>query len=230
MPRSALLLGSMIVGAAMLAPPGATGGLGLASAEAAAGYHTRKKINGKWVVGKFPNGGAKQAAAAKKGARRVRFTEKKGLAKARYASLPQFKPKVVLREPTPAIQPQKPDVAVAPAAPTAAPQPSPALAVALPPDRVIATASIAPAPAVHPGAERMRPALEAKARSLASELGLDSLPLPIAAPAPQLAARSVTFDLEKGERTIVFEDGAAATAPYDKERASHLTGIKPVQR
>ena len=289
MPRAALLVGTVVVGAALLAPAGTPGGFGIASAAAAAQYYTRKKVNGRWVSGKFAKAGAgaagpdakaaakpapaaKPVAAAKpaaakpvkhaakpgKGARRVRFVEKKGFkAKARYAALPKFKPRVVLRPaatPGPAtpsqaaaspakaaqiappatsgspVPPPSPS-AVAPTVPVGAPVPPPvepkSAEAALPPDRVIATASITPAPVVNPGAERMRSALEARARTMANEFGTFSVPLPEAAPTVQLSARSVTFDLQKGVRTIVFDDGSAITAPYDRSKASDLTGLKP---
>jgi pyruvate/2-oxoglutarate dehydrogenase complex dihydrolipoamide acyltransferase (E2) component len=220
-----LLLGSVIVGAALLTSPGGGIGLGLSPAAAATRHYTRKKVNGRWVTGKFTAGAAdaKEAGkAAKPGARRVRFVEKRGFpVKAGYASLPRFKPKVVLRPAATMPTETKP-------ADSAAKQQAPA-APASSADRVIATASISPAPPVHPAPERMRPALEARARSLASELGIVSLPLPEAAPPVQLTARSVTFDLEKGVRTIVFEDGATVTAPFDKGRASDVTGLRPAR-
>lgn len=216
MPRRALLLGSIVVSAALLAPPGVTAGLGLVSAEAAS-----KKAGARAAKGK-----------AHKGAGRVRFVQRNTLAGARYAALPKFKPKVILRQaaaPTAA-------ASVAPASAEAT-VPAPEIAAprtmstsALPPERVLATASIAPAPVVHPGAERMRPALEARAQSMAAALGAIAIPLPSAAPPVLLTARRVTFDMEKGERTIVFEDGATVTAPFDMDRASHLTGISPVRR
>ncbi|HMO27950.1 hypothetical protein [Enterovirga sp.] len=211
MPRSAMLLGAMVVGAALLAPPEVAGEFGLAPAGAAS-----QKGRAGAVRGKRPAAGRASAA------RRVRFTEKKGfMAKARYASLPKFKPRVVM-----------PAVAAPKAASAEAPQPDHVAEpksdpASLPLDRVIATASITPAPAVDPGMERMRPALEARARAMALDLGNLSLSPPEAAPPVQLAARSVTFDLQKGVRTIVFDDGATVTAPFDKERASGLTGLKP---
>lgn len=219
MPRSAMLLGAVVVGAALLAPPEVAGEFGLAPAEAAS-QAGRGAARGKRATG------VRHASTAGRQGRRVRFTEKKGFAvKARYASLPKFKPRVVMH---PAAISPAPKAAQA-AAPAPRPEPGTAESdlASLPPDRVIATASITPAPVVDPNAERMRPALEARARSMASELGLVALPPPDAAPPVQLAARSVTFDLQKGVRTIVFDDGATVTAPFDKERAAGLTGLKP---
>lgn len=223
MPRKALLLGSIVVGAALLAPPAVTGGLGLASAEAAS-----KKAGGRAAK----STAAKSGKAASKGTRRVRFVQRNTLAGARYAALPKFKPKVVLRQaaaPAAAgsVAPTSAEAAVPAPAIT---EPKTASTAALPPERVLATASIAPAPVVHPGAERMRPALEARAQMMAAALGTIAMPLPDAAPPVQLTARSVTFDMEKGERTIVFEDGATVTAPFDMDRASDLTGVRPARR
>lgn len=221
MSRSAMLLGAVVVGAALLAPPEVAGEFGLAPAEAAS-QAGRGAARGKRATG------VRHASTAGRQGRRVRFTEKKGFAvKARYASLPKFKPRLVMHPA--AISPAPKATPAQAAAP--APRPDPGTAesdlASLPPDRVIATASITPAPVVDPNAERMRPALEARARSMASELGLVALPPPDAAPPVQLAARSVTFDLQKGVRTIVFDDGATVTAPFDKERAAGLTGLKP---
>lgn len=235
MPRSALLLGS-VVAVSLLAPPGLVGEFGLASA-AAATHYTRKKVNGRWVTGKFPKaeaGAAKEAAqpaAAGKTTRRVRFVERKGLARARYASLPKFKPKVVLKQTASVVASaaSKPADSAIPAQ-TGSLTLSARTETSLPPDRVIATASITPALVVHPGAERMRAALQARAQMMAAALGAIAVPLPDAAPPAQLLARRVTFDLEKGERTIVFDDGAAVTAPFDQGRASDLTGLKPAAR
>lgn len=216
MPRTALLLGSMVVGVALLAPPGLSGGLGLASAQAAPKQQARKKAKGRPAA-------ARPARAAAAPARRVRFSEKKGFpVVARYASLPKFKPRVVLRPTEPHAAGKPAEVAVAPPAPDHR-----VVAATLPPDRVLATASIAPAPVVHPGAERMRSALEARAQLMAAALGAIAVPMPDAAPVVQLSARSVTFDLARGERTIVFDDGATVTAPFDKARAQDITGLKP---
>ena len=252
MPRSAWLLATALTGVALLAPPVSSIGLGIGSAHAAAGYHTRKKVNGRWVTGKFRDkggagtpaapaatapaaaadtpaaGAAETAAPPAKAQRRIRFSEKKGLAKTRYSSLPKMKAKVVLKtEPpkeAPPALPLPPTVPVAQVPPAKAPASAPANAE-LPPDRVLATASINPAPVVQPGAERMRSALEARARTMASQLGHIAVPLPDAAPAARLSARSVTYDMGKGTRTIEFDDGATVTAPFDRARAETLNGL-----
>lgn len=230
MPRSALLFGS-VVAASLMAPPGVMDGIGIAPAEAATRV-ARKLARAPRAAAKVesdlatlvavPDTTTPATTRVVQRKRRVRFVERKGMAKARYASLPKFKPKVVLKQ-----------AAVAPAveAKTAAiVPPAPSAEKALPPDRVIATASIMPAPVIHPGAERMRSALEARAQIMAAALGAIAVPLPDAAPPAQLLARRVTFDLERGERTIVFDDGAAVTAPFDTGRASDLTGLKPAAR
>lgn len=218
MPRSALLLGSLVVGAALLAPPGATGGLGLADAQAAPAKKAKaRSAKGKAVVKRETN------------RIRIKFAGRKSFAvKVGYATLPKFKPKVVLRA-----APVAASAAVAPTSPEATAAVSDLTAKTaptLPPERVIATASIGPMAPVHPGAEHLRPALEARARSMASELGLATLPLPEAAPTAQFSARSVTFDLEHGTRTVVFEDGTSVTAPFDRDRAAGMTGVKAASR
>lgn len=260
MPRSAWLLATALTGAALFVPPVPSIGLGIGSARAATGYHTRKKVNGRWVTGKFrdkggagtpaatapaadtPAAGAVETAApAGKAPRRIRFSEK-GLAKTRYSSLPKMKAKVVLKTETPEATPavslpppaplaqvpasQVPPVQMPPAQMPPAKAPAAAAANAeLPPDRVLSTASINPAPLVQPGAERMRSALEARARTMASQLGHIAVPLPDAAPAARLTARSVTYDMGKGTRTIEFDDGATVTAPFDRARAETLNGL-----
>lgn len=281
MPRSALLLGSVLVGVTLMAPMGLVGEIGLASANAAAGYYTRKKVKGRWITGKFPRGSAagkqsaantqpaadgqgaagqaanipasggrpntilvKRGAAAKLSApRRVRFVERKGVkGKARYAALPKYTPRIALRqiaastvqakqEPKAAVTPSTVAVAAPPAAVTGPKTQEKAAKASelasLPADRVMATASIAPAPAVTPDVERMRPALEARARTMALELVPFLIPLPDLAPPVVLAARSVSFDLDKGLRTTVFEDGTTVTVPFDKTKAPELTGLRP---
>jgi hypothetical protein len=215
MTRLAALLGPVAVCATFLAPLPGSSGLGIGAAEAASRVYTRKKVNGKWITGRFTDGKASATATA----RAVRFTEGVGVkGKARYASLPKYAPKVQLQTVT---KPPASPAMVAPAAPV--------VPAALPADRVMATASIAPAAAPPASAERLRAGLEARARSLAAELGALPIPSPEPVPPIQLAARSVTFDLQKGERTIVFDDGKTVTAPFDERKASDLTGLRPAR-
>lgn len=268
MPRSAMLLGPVLVGAALMAPVGPVGEFGIAPAEAAPGYYTRKKVNGRWITGKFPKGSAgakpasggsgpaaslpasggrpatiliKRGAAAKLASpRRVRFVERKGVKApvARYAALPKYKPHVALKR---ALDPKNQDAQVTPRTPAAVSVPPPVMATpraepmaaakpdlsSLPPDRVLSTASISPAPVVAPGIERMRPALEAKARSMASELATIAIPLPEPAPPAVLATRSVSFDRDRGLRTTVFEDGTTVTVPFERSATGEPAGARP---
>ncbi|WP_133768546.1 hypothetical protein [Enterovirga rhinocerotis] len=98
-----------------------------------------------------------------------------------------------------------------------------------PPDRVIATASIG---LLHPtpGLDKMRTGLEERARAIRAATHPLALPLPEPAPAARMVARSITFDLARGERTIVFENGETITAPFDRTMASDLTGFNAAPR
>lgn len=86
----------------------------------------------------------------------------------------------------------------------------------------LTTASLAPPDALK---ETMRPALEAKARTLAT----GALATPKAAePLPiLLQPRSVTFDLERGTRTVVYGDDIVVQEPYDSGRARELARVSP---
>lgn len=131
MPRKASLLAVALFGTVAGWPLGPTA---LGITEAAAGTYTRKRVNGRWITGRFTDASVRQ----------------------RYASLP----------PEPVERPLPP------------PRPGDRRSQA---DRVIATASLTPAPA-EGRLETMRPALEAKARALAG----DALALPLPEPPPAL--------------------------------------------
>lgn len=230
MARSAWLIGTMVAGAAFLASPEPIR-LGIGPAAAAPAKPARKaaapKSAAKAAPARAKSAARPQKQAAGSGVRRGQ----KSLSRVRYSSLPKFKPRVVLRPAAAPVEAEaKPPIVPVPApppvvqvAPSSAPEPA---ATALPPDRVTSTASIEPSLVAVPGAERMRSALEARARTLATQFGHVGVPMPDAPPPVQLSARSVTFDLQKGTRTIVFDDGASVTAPFDKGRASDITGMK----
>lgn len=198
MPRRALLLGVAVIGAAMTFMPSTSRmiGVGTGNAEAAQ-YYTRKRVNGRWVTGRFPKIGGTRASSRQKLARR-----------GRYASLAVTPP--ARAEPATA----SPAVAAKGAAPSAA---------------VATTASLAQ-PIPQAGLERMRPALEARARSLASTAGTIVVPLPESPPPTALSARSVTFDLQTGVKTVIFGDGAALTEPFDTSKVSDLISVRPGTR
>lgn len=81
-------------------------------------------------------------------------------------------------------------------------------------DAALTTASLAPPEALK---ETMRPALEAHARTLANGPAAAGEPLPILLP-----PRTVTFDLERGTRTVVYGDDIVVSEPYDPGRMREL--------
>ena len=79
----------------------------------------------------------------------------------------------------------------------------------------------------------MRVALEARARSIASGAQAPgvSAPAPYAAdPAILLPPRTVTFDLEKGSRTIVYGDDIVVSEPFDVARVKDLVASPPAAK
>ncbi len=111
----------------------------------------------------------------------------------------------------------------------AAPPPRPAR----PADASAVTSSIAPA-AGEMKIEGMRPALEAHARMLASQPLSDQASR---APTPPNSGstsppipRSVTFDFDKGVKTIVFGDGLVLLEAFDVAEMRDLATIRPPSR
>lgn len=225
---SAALLGAAAI--LLLPAPAMIGGDGRADAKE---FYTKKRVNGRWVAGRFPSdsartGGAKRAAAtktakAKPGHGRRRLAARAVAPEPETEARPMPPPRPFANEPMAA--PLSPPVSsVAPV--TAAAQPLPMRG-----DSVISTASITPAPS-EARLERMRPALEAHARTLASDAPASGpAGLPPTPPAPVgVAVRSMTFDFERGTQTTVFDDAASLTEPLDPGRARDLAKAAAPQR
>ena len=97
----------------------------------------------------------------------------------------------------------------------------------------LTTSSLGPAVSEEAGRERMRRmALEARARSLASgaQLSATSAAAPGAGPAIVLPPQTVTFDLEKGSRTIVYGDDIVVSEPFDVGRVKDLVASGPAAK
>ncbi len=211
MPMKASILAALAIGtAAILMPAGLQApGSGAAVAKSREVF-TRKRVNGRWVTGRF------SSAERRTGTSR-RFS-RRGTAR-RAAPDP-----VVETAPEP---PARPSIAARPSFAA-----SPSLATPLSPelDRVISTASLTPAPA-GPSLEHMRSGLEAKARTMVTSASEVPVPVPDApTPAMRLAPLRITFDLERGTKTVTFEDGVAVSEPFDKTRIRELASLGPSAR
>ena len=192
---AALLAASMIV----LGPGPAPITGGVASAKE---FFTRKRVNGRWVAGKFAKPEATKARA------------KAGRGRRRLASRAAPEPVEADPRPMPPTRPAGMGSRASDGAPSS---------------RVIATASITPAPA-EARMERMRSALEARAKTLASEALPVAEGAPVASPPVGIALRSVTFDFQKGLKTVVFDDNVAVTEPLDPNHARELAAAASPRR
>ncbi|WP_375459178.1 hypothetical protein [uncultured Enterovirga sp.] len=190
MPRKAIAFATIALGTSVIFVPGLLPGLDSgASAAPAQQVYTRKRVNGRWVSGRFTAG---SATAATPGRGRYRLARRSPIQ-------------------APPVQPRT-DRPV-----NASPRPSETA-------RDLSTASLGAAPEV----ERMRPALEARARFMASLGAVPSFPVPDQAPAAALPApRSVTFDLQRGTKTVTFGDDVAISEPFDPAAARDLTVLRP---
>lgn len=186
----------------------------VATASARDGY-TRKLVKGKWVTGHFSDG---RKAGPTKAAGRT--GGKSGSARHRLATRSARPPagRTVAAPGTPPPRPSLPEPTATPPARVAAPaSPPPAPFAPRRDDAALTTASLAPPDALK---ETMRPALEAHARTLANgpaAAGQAREPLPILLP-----PRTVTLDLERGTRTVVYGDDIVVSEPYDPGRMRDL--------
>lgn len=167
-------------------------------------FYTRKKVGGRWVTGRFP-------ATARVGRGRRHFVARAA------APPPQEADETASPPPRPGNLDQAPVSAQADR-PADARAPAGVRSLA-----ALSTASVTPAGAVPADVrmERMRSGLEARAKSLAS----DAQPAAPDAPPPApvgVTMRSVTFDFERGVKTVVFDDNIAVTEPLDPRRAREL--------
>lgn len=166
--------------------------LGVSSAEAR-DYYTRKRVRGRWITGRFPKNGAAVAKAA------VEKPEPKPASVPKPPSDLRFESALEsLRSP--------PSQAAKPAdAADAAPAAAPAAA---------ATEPLAPPPS-DDGMLRLRSALQAHAKSLAT----GSLPPPPSEEAParidQPEPTGVAFDFRTGLRRTTFTDGSVVEEAFD---------------
>jgi hypothetical protein len=200
--RAAICAG-VIFGGTAVSPPIDLGFISVSPAEAKA-YYTRKRVNGRWITGRF----AKKGTAATRIAYGSRSAERSPDASTRVAALSAFS--------TPVMS------AAAPAPverPVTAPRHSPASSLA----------QAGPLAAAAPGSafeddrlSKLREALQARASALttgsvAAQQGLRPGPEP----------QSVSLDFKSGTKTTVFSDGTSVTEPFDVAALKGLAAPPP---
>lgn len=203
MPSRTSILAGLIAGAAVTLLPGISSPLQTGASAAPREVYTRKRVNGRWITGTFTKSGAVKGRARNRLSTRSRG---RAAANARREAPRQE----ASRDEADALTPPSRPADLVPA---------------------ISTGSIAKAPRK---LERMRPALEAHARLLASQTAAaptapptaPAEPSPAAVPAP----RSVTFDFDRGVKTVVFGDGVAMSEPFDPNRMRELASLRPEAR
>ena len=196
------LAATVFFGATMGAPLSSTDlEWGVAAAEAKA-FYTRKRVNGRWITGRFARGGREEATE-----RKTRVPEKAKAADKRQAAVDESDPEL------PVLPPPRPS-----SAPVTAAGP---LAVAVPSAALLPAAVTATSPEER--MRQLRQALEAKAKQMA---GIEP---PAPGEAAPVAAKFVTFDLEAGVRTIALPDGTVRVEPFDVA-AMRALGIVPPAR
>jgi hypothetical protein len=169
---------------------GELGLLGVSPAEAKA-YYTRKRVNGRWITGRFAKRGGGLPGVA------TEQSEAPGI-------------KVSAVRPT--------LTSPAPVASTSRPEPA-APAKRLDPQSP--TAPLAQAPLISPAANarvvsdpeadrlgKLRQALQARASALTAGRFVE-----VARPAPE--PQSVSLDFKSGMKTTLFSDGTSVTEPFD---------------
>ena len=201
------------------------GALGVAQAEAKA-FYTRKRVNGRWITGRFAknsgfkNSAVKNRAAAKsRVALASRFQRRKGAAAEDLSEAPDARR--ASAEPRASAEAR---LAVRPgrsAAPVSA-APMLATSVAAVPSAQVATgSSLVP---VHED-DRLRTLREAlQARVGALTTGSVAVPEALrAAPEPQ----SVSFDFKSGTKTTIFSDGTSIQEVFDVGSLKGLAAAPP---
>jgi hypothetical protein len=187
---------------------------GVSSAEAKP-FYTRKRVNGRWITGRFPKRNATYASASKQA---EPSPAPKPAAKATAASTTAAAASaapVTASRPQPTVQPAQP-LPTTPAAPAA---PHPTASAQIPAARPIVSAALVPAPEEQ-RLTKLRQALQARANALTT----GSIPAdPRPAPEPQ----SVSLDFKSGMKTTVFSDGTTVKEPFDVAAMKGLAATAP---
>ncbi len=172
------------------------GPIGIGPAEAK-DYYTKKRVNGRWISGRFPKRSASRASVADKADAEAPAASRAGLATAtsRAAAAPGTTP----------ASPQPLEGAAAAMRPTSRQPTTPIPQVQ--PAQPAASAPLVP----HPEGERLdklRQALQARANALTTA---SVAPDTRQAPEPQ----SVSLDFRSGIKTTLFSDGTMVQEPFD---------------
>lgn len=188
---------ALVFGGGALSPTD-LGFVGVGQAEAKE-YYTRKRVNGKWITGRFPKKSFAKKESASRSARR-------GAAVARSA------------EAAPAKHVPVPPVKAEPAAQAAPAPQSTALAYA---PRSATGVTLVPL-SEDERLNKLREALRARANALTTG---SIAPAPAAAPAPE--PQSVSLDFRSGTKTTIFSDGTLVTEPFDVGLLKGIAGAFP---
>jgi hypothetical protein len=200
--RAAICIGAMFGGGALSSTD--LGFIGIGPAEAKS-YYTRKRVDGKWVNGRFPKKSAAKKEISRKETAKASSSVKSSRRQARAA----------LAETETA--PASAKVAALPAAkagPDSQGAAAPGSAASRPPAGASSLTLSEDERLI-----RLREALRARANALTT----GSIAAPPRAPEPQ----SVSLDFRSGTKTTIFSDGTLVTEPFDVGSLKGLAGAFP---
>lgn len=212
---------------------------GIAPAQAKE-YYTKKRVNGKWIAGRFAKRDAVKRKVAARTAPARAVPARTGQAANRMPANPILAKAVA--EPTPAVAPLPPSATPPVRVGASASSPPAPAAAALAEDgrmrqlqealqartQTLVVTSLAPTPPAAP-TPSLQEALQARSRNILVTSLVDPTPAavdlsgpsetaslgPVRAIAPRTELRSVTFDFSSGLKTTVFGDGAVVAEPFD---------------
>jgi hypothetical protein len=205
--RAAICIGAIFGGGAFSSAD--LGFIGISPAEAKS-YYTRKRVDGKWVNGRFPKKSAAKKEVARKETAKANSSVKSAKRYARAASA----------ETESETAPAASRVAAL-STPKAASASQAALAQGSTPFPAAARPAVGASAATlseEDRLSRLREALRARANALTT----GSIAAP-RAPEPQ----SVSLDFRSGTKTTIFSDGTLVTEPFDVGSLKGLAGAFP---
>jgi hypothetical protein len=204
--RAAICITAVVGGALPLSDLGLVG----AGTAEAKGYYTKKRVNGRWIIGYFPKRSATGQNAVKE---RVPEAERPSIAFAAAAST--VSPLPVSRshaDPLIATRDHSTGLTTASSATSRELAPLPALPAAN-------------GPLVPPPEEArltgLRQALQARANALTGENAAAQGPRMVAEP------ESVSLDFKSGMKTTLFSDGTTVREPFDVTALKGLAAVPP---
>ena len=193
------------------------GVIGVSPAEAKA-YYTRKRVDGKWVTGRFPKKSLAKKEVAKKEVASVSRSAKSAKRHAKAAA----------SEDTPSVETRVAALQAPKAQPAVQAAPAPQGPTVSTPQQAAprATTGVSLVPLSED--ERLTNLREAL-RARASALTTGSLtPAQAVRPAPE--PQSVSLDFRSGTKTTIFSDGTLVTEPFDVGSLKGLAGAFPASK